>query len=679
MEPNLHTEPPCQLKSSSVTSEQEPLMTLKDDLLNNGENEIRHPRGHEPAFSNPYAVNHYYGPIIHRATNVHAGPNHGTVMQWQSNEPGQTAPMTVLKFLAENMAPGAMHDSEERCDAPKCMPETRVAVQDEIFSWVTDGHTEAAPKKILWVTGPAGTGKTAILGTIADRYKEEGRLAASFFFSSFSGSADRRSKVRLIPTLAYQLLQHATLRDTGAHLAAQESIERDPVILKKRLQAQLDALVLDPLRARVRQHENGSPQPYIPMTIIIDGLDECDFVENASPERGAQPRSKEDEQREILSVLLRAALDPIFPFTIIIASRPERAIRDFFDTTAKDQTRTLFLDETYNPDADIRLFYNSRFSHLRRLFRLPDHWPGEVTIDLLVENASGQFVYAATTVRFIEGASMSPGNDGNTLNWHGLTTPDQRLKRILQLRPTTRSSWSSPKPFERLDILYRSIIDTCPDRLLSMNWLHVIKVLKTYPPEFRTTGGAAPCWLIRLILELSPGEGQYALGTLASLLTEKKYSGSHSRNMSYIIYSFYHKSFLDFIDEPERCGDLFVPRVEARDFLTRRFFQTLRHHPNTVRVEDPKLRYYHTLGTDKNLLLSFSSKQAFKAAEADMLACDVHEWLPLALHDSKRWSPATQIREIVLWVVHSRCTWYRCRPSCKHWRGTALEEQLKKN
>ncbi|KAF6754921.1 hypothetical protein DFP72DRAFT_354948 [Ephemerocybe angulata] len=592
-------------------------------------------------------------------------------MQWQSNEPGQTAPLTVLKFLAENMAPGAMHDSEERCDAPKCMPETRVAVQDEIFSWVTDGHTEAAPKKILWVTGPAGTGKTAILGTIADRYKEEGRLAASFFFSSFSGSADRRSKVRLIPTLAYQLLQHATLRDTGAHLAAQESIERDPVVLKKHLQAQLDALVLDPLRARVRQHEDGSPQPYIPMTIIIDGLDECDFVENASPERGDQPRSKEDDQREILSVLLRAALDPVFPFTIIIASRPERAIRDFFDTTAKDQTRTLFLDETYNPDADIRLFYNSRFSHLRRLFRLPDHWPGEVTIDLLVENASGQFVYAATTMRFIEGASMSPGNDGNTLNWHGLTTPDQRLKRILQLRPTTHSSWSSPKPFERLDMLYRSIIDTCPDRLLSMKWLHVIKVLKTYPPEVPVAGRAAPCWLIRLILELSPGEDQYALGTLASLLTEKEYSTKHS----YTIYSFYHKSFLDFIDEPERCGDIFVSQVEARDFFTRRFFQTLNNHPSAVRVDNRKVKHYQTLRTD---LLSFSSKQAFKAAEADMLACDVHAWVQLILNASQTYSPAPQTREIVLRVVHSRCTWYRCRPSCKHWRGP-LEAQLKKN
>ncbi|KAF6755298.1 hypothetical protein DFP72DRAFT_782643, partial [Ephemerocybe angulata] len=78
---------------------------------------------------------------------------------------------------------GAVHDSKERCDAPKCMSETRVAVQDEILSWITDGHMDADPKRILWVTGPAGTGKTAILGSIAERCKADGTLAATFFIS----------------------------------------------------------------------------------------------------------------------------------------------------------------------------------------------------------------------------------------------------------------------------------------------------------------------------------------------------------------------------------------------------------------------------------------------------------------------------------------------------------------
>ncbi|KAF5335293.1 hypothetical protein D9611_011679 [Ephemerocybe angulata] len=464
------------------------------------------------------------------------------------------------------------------------MPETRVAVQDEILGWILDGNRDAALKKILWVTGPAGTGKTAILGTIADNYKEMGMLGASFFFSSFSGSADRRSKHRLIPTLAYQLLQHETLKEAGADTAAQEIISRDPAVLKKRLQAQLDALILDPLRVVARRHEDERSQSYAPLTILVDGLDECDLTEDDNRERRGPPRSKEDDQREILSVLLRAATSPVFPFSVIIASRPEQVIRDFFDTTGKDHTRVIFLDESYNPDADIRLFYNSKFSSIRRIYGLPEDWPGKETVELLVENASGQFVYAATTIRFIEGAMIRTASSHGQ-NWSGLTTPDQRLKRVLQLRPIPEPNRGSPKPFERLDILYRSIIETCPDPLLSIKWLRIISILRTYPPEYTQAGGRpAPCWLVRLILEISRGDGHFALGTLASLLTEKSCNGDglSDNRRPYITYSFYHKSLLDFLDDPVRCGNLFVPLKYVRDFFTRRFFQTLNHRKISI-------------------------------------------------------------------------------------------------
>ncbi|TEB30689.1 hypothetical protein FA13DRAFT_1733552 [Coprinellus micaceus] len=99
-----------------------------------------------------------------------------------------------FQHLYDNIAIDAVHNSAGRYDAPKCHEDTRKAVQEEIHGQIQEGDDDAEPKKILWLTGPAGTGKTAIAGSIADTCDEEGLLAGSFFFASFLASETRRSK-----------------------------------------------------------------------------------------------------------------------------------------------------------------------------------------------------------------------------------------------------------------------------------------------------------------------------------------------------------------------------------------------------------------------------------------------------------------------------------------------------
>ena len=104
------------------------------------------------------------------------------------------------------MAPEALDDSAERCDAPKCHPETRVAVQDDLYSWIKDGDvvdSAMGPRKIKWITGPAGTGKTAVMGSLADRCAADGVLGATFFFASWSASSGRRRKTAFVTTIAH--------------------------------------------------------------------------------------------------------------------------------------------------------------------------------------------------------------------------------------------------------------------------------------------------------------------------------------------------------------------------------------------------------------------------------------------------------------------------------------------
>ncbi|TEB21101.1 hypothetical protein FA13DRAFT_1742454 [Coprinellus micaceus] len=237
--------------------------------------------------------------------------------------------------LYEHIAVGALHNSAERCDAPKCHPKTRTAVQDDIFSWVLDEDKRDNPKRILWLTGPAGAGKTAIMGT------ETGDLAATFFFSSLAGLSDRRSKRRFVTTLAYQLLRHPALkRRISARILT--AVEQEPAVFGMDLKEQLETLILHPLRDSLG-HGIHNGEPPLPKVIVIDGLDECDLDRSR---HYPLPRTKEDDQEEVLSVLLQAVTDKAFPFRI--------------------------------------------HTHL------PAAWPSMQHIDKLVSNASGQFIYAAT-------------------------------------------------------------------------------------------------------------------------------------------------------------------------------------------------------------------------------------------------------------------------------------------
>ncbi|KAF6765848.1 hypothetical protein DFP72DRAFT_1162575 [Ephemerocybe angulata] len=630
----------------------------------------------------------YFGPVtmnkIKSARNVSMGPNHGIINQNSgAGELEEESYLAALAFLSKHMAAGAIHDSKERCDAPKCMPETRVAVQDEILGWITDGHKDTEPSRILWVTGPAGTGKTAILGTIAERCKAKGMLGATFFFSSFSGSLARRSKTHLVSTLAYQLLQHAGLPQVGQfHTRMSQAIRRDPAILQKRLQTQLEELILLPFRHEV---PTGTDPPRTDqMAIIIDGLDECNYVEDESESLSSggnrTHRTKGDEQREILSAILHAANDPAFPFVIIIASRPELAIREFFSTgLARDATRELFLDNKYDPSADIRLFYESKFSSIRRRFNLPPNWPSIEDVLQLVANASGQFIYAATVIRFVEG----PPSGSHT---HvapavpGLRSPHQRLVRILDLR--TRVHIPNVRPLEALDILYDTVVRTCSEPLLSVKWLGAIRLYTTHRRLL-------PARLLRLWMEESPGEEVCVLGPLSSLISIPSDPNCDE------LYSFHHKSFVDFFEDESRCADLYVSPLQTRDFILHMYFRNMDNrkfflldiHSRTIdsykdEVFDriPKSVLYNALGLAARGF-HFSSADVFKIAEGPMLSCNALRWAEFfAVPERSKDVPVSPdiihskyLVSQMFCAVHVWCPKIRCRRACKYWREAILE------
>ncbi|KIM36932.1 hypothetical protein M413DRAFT_31326 [Hebeloma cylindrosporum] len=272
---------------------------------------------------------------------------------------------------------------------------------------------------ILWMYGPAGSGKSAISKTIAEMCANAGLLAASFFFSRTAPG--RNAKTFLKPTLAYQLsLSIPAMRD---HLA--DSIAHDPTIFSQSLLPQITRLIIEPLNGVVSKPDNF--EIHATKCIVLDGLDEC---------------LNEEAQVEILDAIARCASSCSFPLLFLVASRPEYAIREAFNGEAlRLITDSLPLDDTYEASDDIRLFMTSCFENIKQTHpakhRLHQSWPASDDLNVLITRASGQFIYASTVMKFVESR-------------HHI--PYKRLDIVLGVSPSDDST-----PFAQLDAMYRHI------------------------------------------------------------------------------------------------------------------------------------------------------------------------------------------------------------------------------
>lgn len=264
-------------------------------------------------------------------------------MSWPWDEAGtrltQDLPATAL---CDRIAPGAIHDSCERSDAPKRRSDaaSKQNVQ-KILRWVTHDDRDEQPRKIFWLAGPEGSGKTEIASSVADICEEMGLLAATFFFSSSSASQKTLTKYSFVATLAYQMALLEGFGPLADKIMA--AIERDPIVFDKRVKSQLEGLILKPLReVQAECGLVGSQR-----VLVINGISNI-VAKRAlgSPPSEEFQEATQADQVEILSSLLYAVMDPAFPFRVIIASRPEGFIKDFLVTKATDMYRELLLEET---------------------------------------------------------------------------------------------------------------------------------------------------------------------------------------------------------------------------------------------------------------------------------------------------------------------------------------------
>ncbi|KAJ6490130.1 hypothetical protein C8R45DRAFT_826225, partial [Mycena sanguinolenta] len=274
-----------------------------------------------------------------------------------------------IDILHRAVALAAIHDSVESFPQPKCHPETRTRMLNDLREWATDSSTGPP---ITWLYGLAGAGKSAIMQTLARQFQDTKRLGGCFFFKR--GHSTRGNGEALFSTIAYQLaLNIPWLRTSISHV-----VENDPSLVARSIEIQMQKLISEPCCPY------GDGQP---LAILIDGLDEC------------QGR---DIQDKILRTIRNSPCYYTVPFRFIVASRPEPHIREVFESPFyAGHCRLLNVEQSFN---DVRKYLHDEFARIRRehrtMARIPLPWPFPAVVEKLVDKSSGHFIYASTIIKF---------------------------------------------------------------------------------------------------------------------------------------------------------------------------------------------------------------------------------------------------------------------------------------
>ena len=271
------------------------------------------------------------------------------------------AELSVLNSCRRACGAGYQHNNRRGC-----LQGMREGVLEEIESWTK--NFDKSP--VFWLNGLAGTGKSTIAQTIAERIFADGQLGASFFCSR--DFADWSGLHFIFPTLAFQLAHKYP--DFRAHLVS--LLQSNPDVVNESLCSQMERLIVEPLQSAS-----------VSTVIVIDALDEC---------------KDEEPSSAILSVLGRF-VKKVPRVKFFITGRPEPRIKTGFHLPLLVDSTDVFVLHNVHPtliDNDIRLFLKHELSGLAQRNSL-GRWPADDTINLLSQRAAGLFVYAVATVKYL--------------------------------------------------------------------------------------------------------------------------------------------------------------------------------------------------------------------------------------------------------------------------------------
>ncbi|KAJ7303107.1 hypothetical protein DFH08DRAFT_722238, partial [Mycena albidolilacea] len=274
----------------------------------------------------------------------------------------------VLQSIKEKLA-GHVASQHKFTDQSKslCAPGTRVEIQKKILKWLSP--QPGTKKRIFWVTGIAGSGKSTLSATVIENLRENRTpVAAQFFISRNIPETVDPSKI--IPTIAKQLAEFSRAAAGIIHDVLEHGF---PPTRKK----QVKELLIAPIREISKSRD---------VIILIDALDEL--------------RNAANSVKEILELIAPRGCHLPDNVRFLITSRPEH-----WADISRSKTLELMVFKQYplmtdSSVSEVHDFIVARMEKMTAPMGWSD-WPTQDQLLKLSGKANGLFHYAATALQWI--------------------------------------------------------------------------------------------------------------------------------------------------------------------------------------------------------------------------------------------------------------------------------------
>ncbi|KAF5963697.1 vegetative incompatibility het-e-1 [Fusarium coicis] len=373
------------------------------------------------------------------------------------------------------IAYGASFDSKAEEHNPKCLPNTRQELLDNIDHWIGDPTS----KTVYWLNGMAGTRKSTISRTVAHSRSKRGDLGASFFFKR--GEMDRGNLDKLMPTLAYQL----ALSRPEVAFFIKKALNANPAVVGKSVKEQFEKLIQEPLSEAAAMVTTQSS-----IVMVIDALDECD---------------QEADIRLLINILSQAKTARPH-LRVFLTSRPELPVRlGFSEVQGSYQDLVLHEIPAQIVEHDIIVFLNDEFKKIRHKFnltvgderKLPSDWPGCSIVQRLAQMAVPLFIFAATVCRFVDNRNRN--------------SPSMQLRKVLD--------YQSKGHVSQLDLTYGPVLRSLIADVSEDDKEETIKDFKMIVGSIVMLANPLSVWALSQLLQVAPEVVDNRLDTLHSVLS----------------------------------------------------------------------------------------------------------------------------------------------------------------
>ncbi|KAF7351626.1 hypothetical protein MSAN_01595200 [Mycena sanguinolenta] len=282
-------------------------------------------------------------------------------------DPEATALWSIEKKLTGNVATQYKFTDQSKS---LCAPGTRVKIQATILKWLSP--EPGTRRRIFWITGIAGSGKSTLSATIVDKLRERGMPVAAQFFIS-RNIPETIAPTKLVPTIALQL---ASFSPTAASII--EAALKDS--LPGTQEEQIKELLLAPIWELSKSCDL--------VIIVIDALDELLNAAKSVP--------------EILSKVTPLGCDLPDNVRFLITSRPEH----WADISrSKSLNLKVFKQHPLMTESSVVEVHNFIVERMQEITPNEpgwENWPDPKELQTLSDKANGLFHYAATALHWIE-------------------------------------------------------------------------------------------------------------------------------------------------------------------------------------------------------------------------------------------------------------------------------------